>query len=74
MVDNTQIRSSFYTVYSQRDISDVSSSRTRSLQFVETAEIQVILQSPFFFCLVEDGDRRCDCDHCDVAFFSHSVY
>ena len=40
--------SSFYNVYSQPDISDVSSSRKRSLRLVETAEIQVILQSPFF--------------------------
>ena len=48
LVDNAHIRSSFYTVYRQPDISDVSSSRKRSLRLVETAEIQVILQSPFF--------------------------
>ena len=30
LVDNTHIRSSFYTVYSQHDISDVSSRRKRS--------------------------------------------
>ena len=47
-MDNAHIRSSFYTVYRQPDISDVSSSRKRSLRLVETAEIQVILQSPFF--------------------------
>ena len=35
-----EIRSSFYTVYSQPNISDVSSSRKRSLRLVETAEIQ----------------------------------
>ena len=60
LVDNTHIRSSFYTVYSQPDISDVSSSRKRSLRLVETAEIQASLQSPLFCRLVEDGDRRCD--------------
>lgn len=27
---------------------------------METAEIQVILQSPLFSRLAEDGDRRCD--------------
>ena len=59
-MDNTHIRSSFYTVYSQPDISDVSSSRKRSLRLVETAEIQASLQSPLFSRLVEDGDRRCD--------------
>ena len=32
LVDNTHIRSSFYTVYSQHDISEVSSSRRRSLR------------------------------------------
>ena len=37
-MDNTHIRSSFYTVYSQFDILDVSSSRKRSLR--ETAKIQ----------------------------------
>ena len=47
-LDNTHIHSSFYNVYSQPDISDVSSSRKRSLRLVETAEIQVILQSSFF--------------------------
>ena len=54
--------SSFYTVYNQpdHDISDVSSSRKRSLRLVETAEIQASFESPFFSCLVEDGDRRCD--------------
>ena len=40
-----------YTVYSQPHISDVSSSRKRSLRLVETAEIQgifhLILQYPF---------------------------
>ena len=51
---------SFYTVYNQPDISDVSSSRKRSLRLVETAEIQASLQSPLFSRLVEDGDRRCD--------------
>ena len=60
LVDNTHIRSSFYTVYSQPDISDVSSSRKRSLRLVETAEIQASLHSPLFSRLVEDGDRRCD--------------
>ena len=50
------------TVYSQPDISDVSSSRKRSLRLVETAEIQVRLQSPLFLRLVEDGDRRCYSD------------
>ena len=30
--NNTHIRGSFYTVYSQHDISDVSSSRKRSLR------------------------------------------
>ena len=60
IVDNTPIRSSFYTVYSQPDISDVSSSQKRSLRLVETAEIQASLQSPLFSRLVEDGDRRCD--------------
>ena len=44
----THIRSSSYTVYSQPDISDVSSSRKRSLRLVETAEIQVIYSSLFF--------------------------
>ena len=49
-MDNTLIRSSFYTVYSQADISDVSSSRKRSLRLVETAEIQASLQLvPSFF-------------------------
>ena len=37
-MDNTHIRSSFYTVYGQFDILDVSSSRKRSLR--ETAKIQ----------------------------------
>ena len=37
-MDNTHIRSSFYTVYSQFDILDVSTSRKRSLR--ETAKIQ----------------------------------
>ena len=59
-MDNTHIRSSFYTVYSQPDISDVSSSQKRSLRLVEMAEIQTSLQSPFFPRLIEDGDRRCD--------------
>ena len=59
-IDNTYIRSSFYTVYSQSDISDVSSSQKRSLRLVETAEIQASLQSPLFPRLVEDGDRLCD--------------
>ena len=59
-MDNTHIRSSFYTVYSQPDISDVSSSRKRSLRLVETDEIQASLQSPLFSRLVEDGDRRSD--------------
>ena len=27
---------------------------------METAEIQASLQSPLFFRLVKDGDRRCD--------------
>ena len=47
-MDNTHIRSSFYMVYSQPDISDFSSSRKRSLRLVETAEIQASLQSPLF--------------------------
>ena len=59
-MDNTHIRRSFYTVYSQPNISDVSSSRKRSLRLVETAEIQAGLQSPLFSRPVEDGDRRCD--------------
>ena len=29
---------------------------------METAEIQASLQSPLFFRLVEDGDRRCHSD------------
>ena len=66
-MDNTHIRSSFYMVYSQPDISDVSSSRKRSLRLVETAEIQASLQSPLFFRLVEDGDRRC---HSDLIWMS----
>ena len=57
-MDNTHIRSSFYTVYSQPDSSDVSSSRKRSLRLVETAETQTSLQSPLFPRLVEDGERR----------------
>ena len=61
-MDNTHIRSSFYMVYSQPHISDVSSSRKRRLQLVETAEIQASLQSPLFFRLVEDGDRHCHSD------------
>ena len=61
-MDNTLIRSSFYTVYSQPDISYVSSSRKRSLRLVETAEIQASLQSPPFSRLVEDGDCRCHSD------------
>ena len=61
-MDNTHIRSSFYMVYSQPHISDVSSSRKRRLRLVETAEIQASLQSPLFFRLVEDGDRRCHSD------------
>ena len=61
-MDNTHIRSSLYMVYSQPDISDVSSSHKRSLRLVETAEIQASLQSPLFFRLVEDGDRRCHSD------------
>ena len=44
-----EIRSSFYTVYSQPNISDVSSSRKRSLRLVETAEIQVKRCSPLYF-------------------------
>ena len=48
-MDNTLIRSSFDTAYSQPDVSDVSLSRKRSLRLVETAEIQVILQPHFFF-------------------------
>ena len=44
-----EIRSSFYTVYSQSNISDVSSSRKRSLRLVETAEIQVKRCSPIYF-------------------------
>ena len=44
-----EIRSSFYTVYSQPNISDVSSSRKRSLRLVETAEIQVKRCSPVYF-------------------------
>ena len=58
-MDNTHIRRSFYTVYSQPNISYVSSSRKRSLRLVETAEIQAGLQSPLFSRLVEDGDGRC---------------
>ena len=53
-MDNTPIRSSFYTVYSQPDISDVSSCRKRSFCLLETAEIQAIfhwiLQYPFVTC------------------------
>ena len=59
IVDNTPIRSSFYTVYSQPDISDVSSSQKRSLRLVQMAEIQASLQSHLFPRVVEDGDRRC---------------
>ena len=44
-----KIRSSFYTVYSQPDISDVSSSRKRSLRHAETAEIQASFTVPSFF-------------------------
>ena len=44
-----EIRSSFYTVYSQPNISDVSSSRKRSLRLVETAEIQVKRCYPLYF-------------------------
>ena len=44
-----EIRSSFYTVYSQPNISDVFSSRNRSLRLVETAEIQVKRCSPLYF-------------------------
>ena len=61
-MDNTHIRRSFYTVYSQPNISYVSSSRKRSLRLVETAEIQASLQSPLFSRLVEDGDGRCQRD------------
>ena len=73
-MDNTLIRSSFYTVYSQPDIPDVSSSRKRSLRLVETAEIQASLQFPLFSRLVEDADRRCHSDliwasPVTVAFF-----
>ena len=65
-------------VYSQPHISDVSSSRKSSFRLVETAEIQASLQSPLFFRLVEDGDRR---SHSDLIwtspvtlhFFFHSV-
>ena len=75
-MDNTHIRSSFYTVYSQPDISNVSSSRKRSLRLVETAETQASLQSPLFPRLLEDGERRCQWFNlgipCDVAFFFHS--
>ena len=53
-MDNTHIRSSFYTVYSLPDISDVSLSRKRSLRLVEKAEIQASLQSSLFSRLVED--------------------
>ena len=77
-MDNTHIRSSSYMVYSQPDISDVSSSRKRSVRLVETAEIQASLQSPLFFRLVEDGDRRCHRDliwtsPLTLHFFFHSV-
>ena len=34
---------------------------------METAEIQASLQSPLFFRLVEDGDRRC---HSDLIWMS----
>ena len=61
LVDNTHIRNSFYTVYSQPDISDVSSSR-KTLQLVETAEIQASLQSPLFSYQIEDGDCCCHSD------------
>ena len=61
-MDNTHIRSGFYTVYSQPDTSDVSLSRKRSLRQVEMAEIQASLQSPLFSLLVEDGDRSCHSD------------
>ena len=44
-----EIRSSFYSVYSQPNISNVSSSRKRSLLLVETAEIQVQRSSPLYF-------------------------
>ena len=44
-----EIRSSFYTFYSQPNISDVSSSRKRSLRLVETAEIQVKRCYPPYF-------------------------
>ena len=61
LVDNTHIRSSFYTINSQPDISDVSLSQKRSLRLVEMTEIQAsLLQSPLLPRLVEDGDRRCD--------------
>ena len=72
---NIHIRKSFYTIYSQPNISDVSMS-CKSLRLQETAEIQANLQSPVG-CLVEDGDRHCHCDlgipRCDGSiFFLHS--
>ena len=65
-MDNTHIRSSFYTGYSQPDISH-SSSRKRSLRLVKMAETQASFQSPLFSRLVEDGDCRC---HKDLIWVS----
>ena len=66
-MDNTNIRSSFYTVYSQPDISDDSSRSQRSLRLVETVEIQASLQSPLFptWCRMAIAAGT----PCDVAFF-----
>ena len=52
LVDNTHIRSSFYTVYSQPDISDVSSSHKRSLRLVSDSWRRLkfkLVYSPLFF-------------------------
>ena len=63
-----EIRSSFYTVYSQRNISDVSSSRKRSLRLVETAEIQVKRCSPIYFEPMPNLSKTLE-----TLFFSYSL-
>ena len=74
-MDNTHIRSSFYTVYDQHDVSDVSSSRERSPKW-RAPKLFLLSQSRKWTTVKPHGKHLQEaglCElHCDKLLFSHT--